>query len=82
MKYSYELTYSNGEKAFTIQDQLFEEEKVLETFKTNGVKTVKFHRHIPMGYQLCGCGNLAKGNGDELCDECRETYGHYYEHEL
>lgn len=48
----------------------------------NGVVKVRFHKHIPYGYHLCACGNLAKGTKDELCDECRETYGHTYEHEL
>ena len=48
----------------------------------NTVVKVKYHRHIPNGYHLCGCGNLAKGNKDELCQECREIYGHTYEHQL
>ena len=82
MKYSYELTYKNGAKAFSIQNRLFDEEEVLKAFKEQGVVGVKYHRHIPKGYHLCGCGNLALGTRDELCNECREIYGHYYEHEL
>lgn len=82
MKYAYELTYKNGCQGWSIQNYLFSEEKMLDAFKSEGVVKVRFHKHVPKGYHLCGCGNLAKGTRDELCDECRETYGHYYEHEL
>lgn len=82
MKYAYELTYANGAKAFSTQTYLFSEKEILEGFKSQGVVKVKFLMEIPRGYHLCGCGNLAKGSKDELCDECREIYGHYYEHEL
>lgn len=88
MQHSYELTYPNGAKAFSVQDYCFAEDEMLKACKTskskefNTVVKVKYHRHIPNGYHLCGCGNLAKGNGDELCQECREIYGHTYEHEL
>lgn len=82
MTYAYELTYKNGIKMWNIQSYMFTEEKMLEHFKNEGVTKVRFHRHIPEGYHLCGCGNLAKGTKDELCDECRETFGHRYEHEL
>ena len=88
MKYSYELIYPNGVKAFSVQDFCFTETQMLKACKEsenkefNTVISVKFHRHIPNGYHLCGCGNLAKGSRDELCDECREIYGHKYEHQL
>lgn len=88
MKYAYELTYPNGAKAFSVQDYEFTEQEMLKACKSsdskefNTVKSVRFLRHIPYGYHLCGCGNLAKGTRDELCDECREIYGHTYEHEL
>lgn len=88
MKYVYELTYPNGVKALSVQDYYFTEDKMLKSCKAskikefNQVKSVRFVRHIPYGYHLCGCGNLVKGNGDELCQECREIYGHKYEHEL
>ena len=88
MKHAYRLTYPNGASIFSIQDYCFTEEQMLKACKEsdskdfNTVVSVKYHRHIPKGYHLCGCGNLAKGTRDELCDDCRETYGHYYEHEL
>ena len=88
MTYAYELTYPNGVKAFSTQDYKFTEEQMLDACKKskskefNTVVSVKFHKEIPNGYHLCGCGNLAKGTRDELCDECREIYGHCYEHEL
>ena len=88
MKYSYELIYPNGIKAFNVQDYRFTEEQMLKACKENESKEfntvvkVKYHKDIPNGYHLCNCGNLAKGNGDELCPKCREIYGHKYEHEL
>lgn len=82
MKYAYELTYGNGAQGWSIQEHFFTEEVMLAVFKPKGVTEVRFHKHIPYGYHLCGCGNLVKGTQDELCDECREVYGHYYEHEL
>ena len=82
MKYAYEMTYDNGSKVFSTQNYNFSEKEMLDYFQKEGVVRVKFLRHIPYGYHLCGCGNLAKGSKDELCDECREIYGHYYEHEL
>lgn len=88
MKYSYRLIYSNGATALTTQDYKFTEQQMLDACKKsespefNTVVSVKYHRTIPYGFHLCGCGNLAKGTKDELCDECRETYGHTYEHEL
>ncbi len=82
MKYAYELTYKGGVKAFSTQNYKFTEQQVLDAFKSDGIIKVSFFKEIPNGYHLCGCGNLAKGTRDELCDECRETYGHTYEHEL
>lgn len=88
MKHSYELTYPNGVKTFSVQDYCFTEDEMLKACKAskskefNTVVSVKYHRHIPNGYHLCGCGNLAKGSRDELCSECQEIYGHTYEHEL
>ena len=82
MKYAYELTYANGSQVWNTQESMFSEDTMLKAFKPQGVVKVRFHRHIPNGYHLCGCGNLAKGDSDELCLECREVYGHYYEHEL
>lgn len=88
MKYSYELTYPNGSKSFNVQDYCFTEDEMLKACKKskseefNTVVSVKFHRHIPYGYHLCGCGNLAKGSRDELCSECQEIYGCKYEHQL
>lgn len=82
MKYSYELTYKNGYQEWNTQNYKFTEEQMLQAFQQYGVVQVKFHKAIPNGYHICGCGNIAKGKGDELCDECREIYGHTYEHEL
>ena len=83
MRYSYELTYGNGTKAWSIQNQLFDEDTMLKAFKDNGVVKVKFHRHIPVGWHLCGCGNLVmSGNEHELCEECKSIYGHSSEEEL
>ena len=83
MRYSYELTYKGGAKAFSIQNHLFTEEQILKAFKGEGVVKVKYHRHIPNGWHLCGCGNLVThGAENELCDECKEIYGHTYEDEL
>jgi len=85
-KYAYELVFPNGAIVFTTQDYKFTEQQVLEGVKTwkgyEKVKSVRFKCEVPKGYHICGCGNLAKGTRDELCDRCRETYGHYYEHEL
>ena len=82
MKYAYELTYANGCNGWSTQNHFFSDEEMLNAFKPNGVVSVRFHKEVPNGYHVCGCGNLAKGNRDELCDECREIYGHCYEHEL
>lgn len=88
MKYAYLLTYPNGIKAYSIQRYKFTEEEMLKACKEskdkefNTVVSVKYHKEIPNGYHLCNCGNLAKGTKDELCEECREIYGHTYEHEL
>ena len=86
MKYAYELVFPNGAIVFTTQEHNFTEQEVLDGVKKwkgyEKVKSVRFLRHIPYGYHLCGCGNLAKGTKDELCDECREIYRHTYEHEL
>lgn len=88
MKYSYILTSRNGVKQFNIQDYHFTEEEMLraceksDSEEFNTIVKVKFHKSIPNGYHLCGCGNLVKGNKDELCQECREIYGHKYESEL
>ena len=88
MKYSYKLTYANGASIFTTQDYLFTDEEMLNACKKskykefNKVKSAQFHKHVPNGYHICGCGNLAKGRKDELCDECKEIYGHTYEGEL
>ena len=88
MKYGYRLIYPNGVTALSTQNYKFTEQEMLDACKKSNhkdfktVQKVEFIREIPRGYHLCGCGNLAKGSRDELCDECRETYGHYYEHEL
>ena len=88
MNHSYERTYSNGVMAFSVQDQCFTEDEMLKACKAskskefNTVVRVKYHRHIPNGYHLCGCGNLAKGSKDELCQACREIYGHTFEYQL
>lgn len=88
MKYAYELSYPNGIKAFNVQDYYFTESQMLKACKEsddkefNTVVSVKHHRNIPDGYHLCSCGNLAKGNRDELCKECQEIYGHKYEHQI
>jgi len=83
MKYAYEITYNNGYQEWNIQHYCYTEEQMLEAFKKHGVVKVRFHRHIPNGYHLCGCGNLVKGtNEDLLCDECRAIYGHKYTYEL
>ena len=86
MKYAYKIIFKNGSEVFTIQNYKFAEQQVLDGVRTwNGYESaekVEFLTEIPKGYHLCGCGNLAKGTRDELCDECREIYGHYYEHEL
>ena len=82
MRYAYRLFFNNGESGITIQNHYFTEEQILSAFKDEGVVKVQFHRHIPNGYHLCGCGALVKGTKDELCDECREIYGHTCESEL
>ena len=83
MKYSYKLTYKNGCQDWSIQNYLFTEEEMLKAFKGEGVVKVKYHRHIPNGWHLCGCGNLVTHGPDNLlCDECRATYGHAFEDEL
>lgn len=88
MKYSYELTYPNGFKAFSVQNYCFTEDEMLKACKSsknkefNSVVSVKYHRNIPYGFHLCDCGNLAKGSKDELCSECQEIYGHKYGHQL
>jgi hypothetical protein len=82
MKYAYEIIYGNGRREWSIQKYKFSAEEIVNAFKPYGVIKAKFHIEIPRGYHLCSCGNLAKGTSDELCDECREIYGHYYEHEL
>ena len=80
--YAYELTYSNGVQVWNTQKYKFTEQQMLDAFKSQNVVKVRYHCQVPKGYHLCGCGKLAYGVRDELCDECRETYGHYYEHEL
>ena len=83
MKHSYLLDYGNGVKAFNIQEHLFTEEEMLNAFKKEGVVKVKYHRHIPSGWHLCGCGNLAIGSDERLlCKDCQMVYGHKYEYEL
>ena len=88
MQHSYELTYPNGVKTISIQNHYFTEDEMLKACKSskskefNTVVKVKYHKHIPYGYHLCGCGNLAKGIRDELCSKCQEIYGHKYEHQL
>ena len=68
---------------WNIQDYRFTEEQMLNVFKKEGAIKVKYHRTIPYGYHLCGCGNLAMGtNEDVLCQECQELYGHRYAYEL
>lgn len=83
MRYAYELTYEGGIKEWNFQSHLFTNDEMLNAFKPLGVVAVKFHRHIPRGYHLCGCGNLVVGeNENVLCQECREIYGHAYESNL
>lgn len=88
MYHSYEFTYPNGSKTYSVQYYYFTEAQMLKACKEsdskelNTVVSVKYHRPIPDGYHLCGCGNLAKGSKDELCSECQEIYGHTYEHQL
>ena len=83
MKYSYKLTYNGGSSAFVITSHLLTEKQVLEQLKSEGVVKVKYHRHVPNGWHLCGCGNLVTHGPDNLlCDECREIYGHTFEEEL
>ena len=83
MKYSYELVYGNGCSQWFITDGLLSEKDILETHKTDNVKSVRFHRHIPNGMHLCSCGNLAYGDDDDvLCSECQEIYGHTRESQL
>ena len=88
MKYVYELTLDNGMVILNTQDYKFTEGEMLSachscnTHPFNKVMSVKFSKTIPNGYHLCGCGNIAKGTKDELCDECKQLYGHTYEHEL
>ena len=89
MRYAYELTHKNGSQMWNFQDYLFTEEQILNACKESedewfkSVVSVRFHKHIPNGWHLCGCGNLVKGtNEDLLCDECREIYGHKYASEL
>lgn len=89
MQYSYRLHYKNGATCFSVQDHLFTEEQMLKACKESKYKEfkdvvkVEYHRHIPKGWHLCGCGNLVThGPQNELCDECKEIYGHTYEDEL
>ena len=83
MKYSYKLTYKGGGGAFITIDKLVDEKLILEDFRKEGVVKVKYHRHVPNGWHLCGCGNLVTHGPDNLlCDECREIYGHTFEEEL
>lgn len=88
MKYAYELIDSIGRKMHSIQKYKFTEQQMLNACKESKdpnfkmVVEVKFLTEIPKGYHLCGCGNLVKGTKDELCEECRQLYGHTYEHEL
>lgn len=88
MKYGYRLIYPNGVTALSTQNYKFTEQEILDACKKtkykefNSVEKVEFICEIPKGYHLCGCGNLTKGTRNELCDECKEIYGHSYEDEL
>lgn len=82
VKYVYEIAYANGVEQWNTQKHKFSESLMLETFKPYGVVRVRFHKEIPNDCHICGCGNVAKGVKDELCKECRQVYGHTYEHEL
>ena len=83
-KYAYILTTKTGLSFYSIQKYKFDANEVLKVYKENDKSVVKceYFKEIPNGYHLCGCGNIAYGTRDELCDECREYYGHYYAHEL
>lgn len=88
-KYAYEITHKNGLQEWIFQNFGFTEDEILKAMKESpyeeyhDVVKVKFHTKVPNGYHLCGCGNLVKGTDEhELCDECKEIYGHDYDYEL
>jgi hypothetical protein len=85
-KYEYQLENEQGLVMITTQNYKFNEQEILEFFQENqpNKKWIKctYREPAPKGYHYCGCGNLAKGTKDELCEECQMIYGHKYEHEL
>lgn len=89
VRYAYELIHKNKIVEINVQNHFFTEEVMLKTAhecpyeEYHDVVKVKFYKRIPDGYHLCGCGNLVEGTDDhELCDECKEVYGHDYDFEL
>lgn len=84
MKYVYKLTDKEGNSFSTIQDEHFDEQKVLEAFKQDDASIVscEYVGELKDGYHVCGCGKITRGPEGLLCPECQELYGHKWESEL